>query len=43
MIFNVTKHVYVPKHIVLTKDKEKELLEKYYTSKKYLPTKLINK
>jgi DNA-directed RNA polymerase I, II, and III subunit RPABC1 len=37
MIFNVTKHVYVPKHIILTKDEENELLEKYYTTKGKLP------
>ena len=37
MVFNVTKHVYVPKHIILTKDEEKELLEKYYTTKGKLP------
>jgi len=37
MVFNVTKHVYVPKHIILTKDEEKEVLEKYYTTKGKLP------
>jgi DNA-directed RNA polymerase I, II, and III subunit RPABC1 len=37
LVFNVTKHVYVPKHIILTKDEEKELLEKYYTTKGKLP------
>jgi DNA-directed RNA polymerase I, II, and III subunit RPABC1 len=37
MVFNVTKHVYVPKHIILTKDEEKELLDKYYTTKGKLP------
>ena len=37
MVFNITKHVYVPKHIILTKDEEKELLEKYYVTKNKLP------
>jgi len=37
MIFNITKHVYVPKHIILTENEEKELLEKYYTTKGKLP------
>jgi len=37
MVFNVTKHVYVPKHIILTKDEEREVLEKYYTTKGKLP------
>jgi DNA-directed RNA polymerase I, II, and III subunit RPABC1 len=37
MIFNVTHHVYVPKHILLNKDEEKELTEKYYTTKNKLP------
>ena len=37
MIFNVTKHIYVPKHILLTKEEELELLEKYNTTKGKLP------
>ena len=37
MIFNITKHDYVPKHILLTKEEEKELLEKYNTTKGKLP------
>jgi DNA-directed RNA polymerase I, II, and III subunit RPABC1 len=37
MIFNVTKHIYVPKHIILTKEEEAELLEKYNTTKGKLP------
>lgn len=37
MIFNITHHLYVPKHIVLSKDEEKELLEKYNTTKGKLP------
>ena len=37
MIFNITKHDYVPKHILLTRDEEKELLEKYNTTKGKLP------
>lgn len=37
MIFNVTHHVFVPKHIILTKEEEKELTDKYYTTKNKLP------
>jgi DNA-directed RNA polymerase subunit H (RpoH/RPB5) len=37
MIFNVTHHQFVPKHIILTKDEELELLEKYNTTKGKLP------
>jgi DNA-directed RNA polymerase subunit H (RpoH/RPB5) len=37
MIFNITHHVFVPKHFVLTYDEEKEVLEKYNTTKGKLP------
>lgn len=37
MIFNVTKHIYVPKHILLNKEEELELLEKYNTTKGKFP------
>ena len=37
MIFNITHHVYVPKHIILSKEEEKEVLEKYNTTKGKLP------
>lgn len=37
MIFNITHHEYVPKHIILTQEEEKELLEKYNTTKIKLP------
>jgi DNA-directed RNA polymerase I, II, and III subunit RPABC1 len=37
MMFNVTRHVYVPKHILLNKEEELELLEKYNTTKSKLP------
>ena len=37
MLFNITHHVYVPKHILLSKDEEKELLQKYNTTKGKLP------
>jgi DNA-directed RNA polymerase I, II, and III subunit RPABC1 len=37
MIFNVTKHIYVPQHILLNKEEELELLEKYNTTKGKLP------
>lgn len=37
MIFNITKNEYVPKHILLNSEEEKELLEKYNTTKGKLP------
>jgi len=37
MLFNITHHVFVPKHIVLSKDEEVELLDKYNTTKGKLP------
>ena len=37
MMFNITRHAYVPKHIVLTPEEEKEVLEKYSTTKGKLP------
>jgi DNA-directed RNA polymerase I, II, and III subunit RPABC1 len=37
MIFNVTHHIFVPKHILLTKDEENDLLIKYNTVKGKLP------
>ena len=37
MLFNITHHNYVPKHILLNEVEEKELLEKYNTSKGKLP------
>ena len=37
MIFNITHHVFVPKHIILTPDEEREVLEKYNTTKGKLP------
>ena len=37
MIFNPTKHVMVPKHILLTKEEEVELLFKYNATKGKLP------
>ena len=37
MLFNITHHVLVPKHILLTKEEEKDLLEKYNTNKGKLP------
>jgi DNA-directed RNA polymerase I, II, and III subunit RPABC1 len=37
MVFNITHHELVPKHIILTKEEEKELLDKYYTTKGKLP------
>jgi len=37
MIFNVTRHIYVPQHILLTKEEEVQLLETYNTTKGKLP------
>jgi DNA-directed RNA polymerase I, II, and III subunit RPABC1 len=37
MVFNITHHELVPQHILLSLDEEKELLEKYNTSKGKLP------
>jgi DNA-directed RNA polymerase I, II, and III subunit RPABC1 len=37
MIFNITHHIFVPKHIIITPEEEKELLEKYNTKKGKLP------
>lgn len=37
MVFNVTHHVFVPKHVLLTKDEEDDLLTKYNTVKSKLP------
>ena len=37
MVFNVTHHVFVPKHVLLNKEEEDELLIKYNTVKSKLP------
>jgi len=37
MVFNVTHHVFVPKHVLLNKEEEDELLTKYNTVKSKLP------
>jgi DNA-directed RNA polymerase I, II, and III subunit RPABC1 len=37
LLFNITHHNYVPKHIILTKDEEKELLDKYNSTKSKFP------
>ncbi len=37
MMFNITHHVYVPKHIILTPEEEKEVLEKYNTTRGKFP------
>lgn len=37
MVFNVTHHVFVPKHILLNKDEEDDVLTKYNTVKSKLP------
>ncbi len=37
MTFNITKHVFVPKHIILSKEEEEEVLEKYQATKNKFP------
>jgi len=37
MIFNITHHILVPKHSLLNIEEEKELLDKYSTTKSKLP------
>ena len=37
MIFNITHHEYVPKHIILSNEEELEVLEKYNLTKNKLP------
>ena len=37
MIFNITQHHFVPKHIILSKEEEDEVLDKYSTTKNKLP------
>jgi len=37
MMFNITHHEYVPKHIILNKEEEDILLDKYNTTKNKLP------
>ena len=37
LMFNITHHEYVPKHIILNKEEEDILLDKYNTTKNKLP------
>ena len=37
MIYNITHHEFVPKHIILSKDEQEELLEKYSSTLNKLP------
>ena len=37
MIFNITHHEFVPKHIILSKEEENEVLDKYSTNINKLP------
>lgn len=37
MLFNISHHTFVPKHILLTEEEEKEVLEKYNTTKSKFP------
>lgn len=42
MIYNVTHHEFVPKHIILSKEEENEVLDKYSTTLNKLPKILKN-
>ena len=42
MIFNITHHEFVPRHILLSNEEEKEVLEKYSTTINKLPKILKN-
>ena len=42
MIFNITHHEFVPKHIILSKEEEDNVLNKYSTTKNKLPKILKN-
>lgn len=42
LMFNVTKHILVPKHIKLSQEDAKAVMEKYSCTKKQLPKILIN-
>ncbi len=37
MTFNITKHVFVPKHIILSNEEEAEVLDKYQATKNKFP------
>lgn len=37
MIFNITHHEFVPKHVILSEEEEKEVLDKYSTTINKLP------
>ncbi len=37
MTFNITKHVFVPKHVIMTPEEEAEVVEKYETPKSKFP------
>ena len=37
LIFNITHHEYVPKHTILSKEEEDEVLQKYNLTKNKLP------
>lgn len=37
MTFNITKHVFVPKHVLLTQEEEAEVLDKYQATKNKFP------
>jgi len=42
MIFNITHHEFVPKHVILSKEEEDDVLNKYSTTKNKLPKILKN-
>ncbi len=37
MTFNITKHVFVPKHVIMTPEEEAQVVEKYETPKSKFP------
>lgn len=37
MTFNITKHVFVPKHVIMTPEEETQVIEKYDTPKSKFP------
>ena len=37
LMYNITKHILVPKHILLTRSEKKALMKNYYVTEKHLP------
>ena len=42
MTFNITKHVFVPKHVIMTPEEEASVVEKYETPKSKFPKISVN-